>query len=72
MGRAEEKDLYVFVYNKDGRYAGIDHSSGGYPYPTDSLNRAELWSDKKEIIRYQDMFPHLKLHKLDYTLVPME
>ena len=47
----------------DGKFAGIDANSGGYPYATENLQEMKIWraSEKEEAIRYVSMFPKLWL-----------
>jgi len=54
----------------DGLFVAIDQSSGGYPWYTEYLASAKIWTDLAELKRYFKMFPTwqgrgpLTIHKL--------
>lgn len=43
-----------------GAYAAVDHSSGGYPYPTDKFRSAASMIES-EARRYTEMFRELEM-----------
>ena len=61
--------IKVFKY-QNGQYAGMDHASGGYPYPTTLLFQAHRWENRPEdeVDSYARSFPELILHYLKITV----
>lgn len=48
--------MQYVIKNSKGNYIGIDHASGGYPYPT-GFQLAKIWATKKEAFEYKQKFP---------------
>ena len=66
------KVTWILQY-EDGGFAGIDLSSGGYPYNCGpDLGPAKFWDEdhKLDLQRYMEMFPYLKLFEFKYELQP--
>jgi len=63
----------VLVY-ENGLFAGMDQGSGGYPFPTDSIFQAHMWSGKAidEMDRYVKMFSELspRIIVIDVNTIP--
>jgi len=53
------KDMFCFV-TEDGKYVGVDSSSGGYPSVTDYPLGIHLWHSREDAERYRSMFPREK------------
>jgi len=58
----------------DGKYAAMDHSSGGYPYQTENIFEAYQWQKRKigEFERYMKSFPELIRKDLTITISASE
>lgn len=39
-----------------GKFVGLDHASGGYPYLTDRIASIHIWHNYDEACRYRNMF----------------
>ena len=50
--------MYVLKY-LNGKYADIDRSSGGYPYPVESVLSAYRFPSYQEMDEYRSNFPYL-------------
>ena len=61
--------ILVYKY-ENGRYAGMDHASGGYPYAADNVFQPYQWQGKpiKDLKHYKEMFPELILTRIEVTL----
>lgn len=48
------KTKYYVLKYPNGKYAGMDQNSGGYPFETDNLNQINYWSETQfeEMHRY--------------------
>jgi hypothetical protein len=53
----------------NGKFAGLDSNSGGYPYPTDNLNNVKFWTSLEEAKTHQAMFKELVIHKFTWDSV---
>lgn len=42
----------ITIQQPDGRWVGVDMSSGGYPYPVRSIRQAELWMSESQATDY--------------------
>lgn len=47
---------YILKY-PNGKYVGVDVSSGGCAYPVSSLSRANVWGIKNDALKYARKFP---------------
>lgn len=48
-------DFLILLY-PDGHVVALDHQSGGYPYRTTRVDRANVWETEEARTRYQEMF----------------
>jgi len=73
MYAAEHNNILQFIIKtKSGKYIGIDGSSGGYPWETDNIFQAKIWSDKKAAWEYNQMFKKdWTLHTLTINTIPL-
>lgn len=57
----------------NGKYIAVDAASGGYPYETERISDAKIWSSKQEAFAYNNLFKkqNWTLHRLviETTLV---
>lgn len=54
------RNFYICVY-PNGDFMGIDMDSGGYPYPTDSLNSTRFFNESFKAYDYLKFFSSLGL-----------
>lgn len=54
------KNFYICVY-PDGQFMAMDADSGGYPYPTDSLNSTHFFTESFKAYGYLEHFTSLGL-----------
>ena len=58
-----KRDYWICVY-EDGHIAGLDESSGGYPWPITTFQCAKLWNDEAEANKYASHFKNLRIEKI--------
>lgn len=60
------------IKSGNGNYIGIDRASGGYPFETENINSAYLWTRKEDAYNYKLKFPKedWTLHTVHVTTVP--
>lgn len=51
-----------------GKFAGMDHNSGGYPYATELISNTYIWNDLDKVESYRKSFPCLDLYELNIEL----
>jgi hypothetical protein len=68
---ADYIDSFV-IKAKNNLYIGVDHSSGGYPYETDIITLAKIWTSKKDAYEYSQKFKdqNWTLHSVIINTVP--
>lgn len=59
---------YAMQYG-DGRLAALDYSSGGYPYPADTIQEAWIKKDKEQVEKYLQTGNHgLKMIRISISV----
>jgi hypothetical protein len=64
-------ETYV-IKSENGKYIAIDTASGGYPYETERIQGANIWSSKEDAYDYKNKFPkeNWTLHNLIINTIP--
>lgn len=65
MGRyVKPNQKYYALKYPDGKFAGMDHHSGGYPFPTENINEINYWGE--------DQLEEMKKYMEGTKLIPFE
>lgn len=61
----DTKDGWVLRY-PNGNLVALDKDSGGYPYAAHSIQEVQVWTDWRDVNRFQMMFSssHLEIVKV--------
>lgn len=63
---------WILLY-PDGTVAGVDQSSGGYPYPSTSISGWKFWYSREAALDYRKIigsFAELTVARCDITITP--
>lgn len=67
--------MFVAQYT-DGSLAGVDYSSGGYPWKAyvpvkgGTLNSVRFWEEESEAHKYCKIFPELTVKRFNFQVLP--
>lgn len=45
-----------YIIESGNDYVAVDQSSGGYPFITENLSMAKIWTKQSEAVEYYNMF----------------
>jgi len=60
---------FASQYIKDGKLAGMDAPSGGYPYPTMDIQNVKVWETREEAQKYVASFKELRVVQVQISLI---
>ena len=68
------KTKYYVLKYPNGKYAGMDQNSGGYPYETETLNDVNYWheSQLEKMKDYVSSFKELKVFEIELHTIEKE